>query len=59
MRMFYTAKELGEPLKFSDDDVLDFKIKEALVARAAKEAEKAEKAAERERWKNDPEFRKG
>ena len=57
--MFYTAKELGEPLKFSEDEVLDFKIKEALVARAAKEAEKAEKAAERERWKKDQKFRSG
>ena len=59
MRMFYTAKETGEHMKVSDDPVVDFMVKEALVARAAQDRKKAEKAAERERWKNDPDFRKG
>lgn len=57
--MFYTAKELGETLHFSDDDYVDFCVKEALVARAAKDREKAEKRAERERWKKDESFRNG
>lgn len=46
-------------MKVSDDPVVDFLVKEALVARAAQDRKKAEKAAERERWKNDPDFRKG
>jgi hypothetical protein len=59
MRLYWTYKELGEPLNLSDDEVTNFMVKEALVARAAKERERAEKKRQREEWKKDPEFKNG
>lgn len=62
MRILWTHKELGEPLQISPDEVTNWCIKEALLARQAAEQEKAEKERERrekrEAFKNDPEFRK-
>ena len=51
MRLYWTSKELGEPMAYSEDEVTDFMVKEALVARAHKERERAEKQRERDQWK--------
>lgn len=55
MRLLWTHKELGEPLQISPDDVTNWCIKEALLARQAAEQAKAdkerEKKAERDKFK--------
>jgi hypothetical protein len=51
MRLYWTSKELGEKMTYSEDEVTDFMVKEALVARAHKERERAEKERERDEWK--------
>jgi len=62
MRLFWTHKELGEPLQISSDDVTNWCIKEALLARFHSEQAKAQKKQQdreaREAFKKDPEFRK-
>lgn len=39
--------------KFSDDDVVDFMVREALVTRAARERTEAQKDRERQTWMKD------
>jgi len=62
MRLLWTHKELGEPLQISSDDVTNWCIKEALLARQAEEQAKADKKRQDEEaraaFKRDPEFRK-
>lgn len=51
-RLYLVHREAGKPLpSFSDDDVIDFQITEALVVRAAHERGEAQKKQEREAWK--------
>lgn len=61
MRLLWTHKELGEPLEISSDDVTNWCIKEALLARFHKEQQEAEekrrKQEERDNWKRDPDFK--
>lgn len=60
MRLLWTHKELGEPLQISSDEVTNWCIKEALLARFHKEQAEAEKERqkkeERERWKKERNF---
>lgn len=50
-RIFWTAKESGMPLPtFSEDDVTNFLITEALVTRAARERTEAQKNREKQNW---------
>lgn len=52
--MWRVCKEAGRPWpKLSDDDVIDYMVMEAVALRAAKEAEKAQKAAERKQWQEE------
>ena len=53
MRLFWTHKELGEPLKISPDDVTNWCIKEALLARFHKEREQAENKRQKEQERAD------
>lgn len=51
-RVYWASKESGRGLpRFSEDDVVDFMVVEALVARGNAEVEKARKDAEREEFK--------
>jgi hypothetical protein len=62
VRLYAAHKHTGDPFPtFSDDDVLDFLVKEAIVFRGL--AEEAERAKEREKedWKGqhkNPEWRR-
>lgn len=50
-RVYWAHKESRRPMpQFSEDDVLDFMVLEALTSRAAVEQRDAEKQQERKRW---------
>lgn len=54
MRLLRVSRRAGRPLpKFSDDDVLDFMVAEAIVIKDAQEEKKERKEAERAEWKTD------
>lgn len=58
--MLRVFKESGRPLpKFSDDDVIDYMVIEALVVKEGKEIENAEKARKRAEWKSNRDHLKG
>lgn len=53
--MWRVCKEAGRPwpIVCPEDDVIDYMVMEAVAIRVRKADEKAEKAAERERWKEE------
>ncbi len=52
MRVFWGAKRAGQPLpRFTADEVLNFKIGDALAFRAAQEEADAAKKQESAQWK--------
>ena len=52
MRLLRVCDEAHRPLpQFSPDDVVDFQVAEAILARRQAEQEKAEKEREREEWR--------
>lgn len=51
-RLYRVTKAAGRPLpSFSDDDVLDYMVTEAIVLRGVQEDKEAQKQEERRRWK--------
>lgn len=55
LRLLSVSRASGKPLpRFSEDDVIDFQVTEAIVNRAADEAASAEKKRKREDWKHAP-----
>ena len=51
-RLFRTLKEAGRTLpEFSDDDVLDYMVVEAVVMKAREEEAEEKKKAERRAWR--------
>jgi hypothetical protein len=54
MRLLRVSRKAGRPLpRFSDDDVLDFMVAEAIVVKDALAEQKERKEAERAEWKTD------
>lgn len=54
-RIWRVCKEAGRPFPhFSDDDVIDYAIMEAVFFKVRDEDEKERKQAEREEWKRRP-----
>lgn len=52
LRVFDACKAAGRPLpQFSKDEVLDYMVTEAIVAKAGERAKQEEKAREKEEWK--------
>lgn len=52
--MYRVFKEAGRPMpQFSSDDVIDYMVLEAVVIKARKEEEKAQKAAKINEWKKE------
>lgn len=52
--MFRVFKEAGRPMpRFSDDDVIDYMVLEAVVIKSRAEEEKAAKKAKRKEWQKD------
>jgi hypothetical protein len=48
------CKEAGRPWPvICEDDVIDFQIMEAVAVKAAKDKEKAQKAAQKKQWQKD------
>ena len=60
IRLWRVHKEAGRPwpVVCPDDDVIDYMVMEAVAIRVQKADEKAAKAAERNRWKDDVEHLK-
>jgi hypothetical protein len=53
-RVYWAAKESGRDMpRFSDDDVIDFLVVEALVHRGREDEKDARLRAKREEWKNN------
>ena len=52
MRLWMTSRDSNKPMpRFSDDDVIDFLVTEAITRRAAAAAEKDRAKQERDQWK--------
>lgn len=55
LRVYGVSKEANKPMPtFSDDDVIDFMVTEAVVAHAAEMRREAEQKAKRDEWKKRP-----
>ncbi len=51
-RLYWVCKEAGRPLPaFSEDDVLDFQVTEAVILKSMEEQAKQKKEAERASWR--------
>jgi hypothetical protein len=55
LRVYALSKQMGEPLpQFSDDDVVDFMVKEAVMAHGLAHEAEQEKKRQKEEWKRRP-----
>ena len=55
-RIWQVCKEAGRPVpRFSEDDVIDYMVLEAVALKVMKQREEAEKKREKSDWKNDKE----
>ena len=55
-RIWRVCKEAGRPVpQFSDDDVIDYLVLEAVALKVWKQEEEASKKKEKSDWKNDKE----
>ena len=53
-RLWRVYKEAGRPIPaFSDDDVIDYMVTEAICIKVANEDKQAEKEAKLKNWKSD------
>lgn len=53
-RMFWVAQETNSPMpKFSDDEVVDYMVREAIVTRVGHERQEKEKENKRLDWRKD------
>ena len=60
LRFYRVYKESGRPLpKFSDDDVIDYMVLEALTIKAWQAEEEARKKQKNKEWRRDKEKLKG
>ncbi len=55
-RLWRVSKEAGRPVpRFSEDDVIDYMVLEAVALKVWKQEEEASKKKEKSDWKNDKE----